>query len=289
MSAAAIAGEPGARRVSPFLFLLVILTFFLAFTGVSCNTATTKSALGSIDASQGVSAAEGAQVINCINALNGVNILTYNGWQLAFGKDPVIGTVPAACNQNNAAGADTSSANIGPQLLAFLALLTVILGLIFATAGAFGALAARSRALVTAIFAAGAGVLLVLDHFHVRDVLLSKISSSEGSSVPGIDPSSLFNVNPGTGLLLAEVILLVALLYNLAALVIGGGPAVVATTDPPDPLTQPPELLTNPPDPLNRPSNPPPNPADLPPTPPDLLPAPPDSLSQPPNPSPSPS
>ena len=39
----------------------------------------------------GDSAAQAAQVNTCINALNGVNILTYSGWQLAFGKDPVIG------------------------------------------------------------------------------------------------------------------------------------------------------------------------------------------------------
>lgn len=240
MNAASLAGEPGARRVSPFLFLLVILSFFLAFAGVSCNTATTKSALGSIDASQGVTAAQGAQVIACINALNGVNILTYNGWQLAFGKDPVIGSVPDACNQNNAAAADTSSANIGPQLVAFLALLSVVLGLIFASAGLLGALGARSRALVTAIFAAGAGLLLVLDQVHVRDLLLSKISSSEGSSVPGIDPASLFNINPGTGLLVALVILLVAVLHNLAALIIGAGPPIVVTPDPPEPLPPPP-------------------------------------------------
>ena len=248
MSAASLAGGPGARRVSPFLFLLVILSFFLAFAGVSCNTATTKSALGSIDASQGVTAAEGAQVVACIDALNGVNILTYNGWQLAFGKDPVIGSVPAACNQNNAAGADTSSANIGPQLLAFLALLSALLGLIFATAGILGIVAARSRAFVTAIFAAGAGVLLLLDHLHVSDVILSKISTSEGSSVPGIDPSTLFNVNPGLGLVVALVILLVALLYNVAALIIGGGPPVVVTADPPEPLP-PPEPQPTPPEP----------------------------------------
>jgi hypothetical protein len=248
VTVSSLVGEPGARRVSPFLFLLVILTFFLAFAGVSCNTATTKSALGSIDASQGVTAAEGAQVTACINALNGVNILTYNGWQLAFGKDPVIGSVPAACNQNNAAGADTSSANLGPQFLAFLALLTVVLGLIFASAGFLGGLAARSRALVTVIFAAGAGALLVLDQFHVRDLLLSKISSSEGSSVPGIDPASLFNVNPGIGLLVAEVILLVAVVYNLAALFIGG-PSPEVGDDSLEPLSDPPEPVLNPPEP----------------------------------------
>jgi hypothetical protein len=249
--ASSAVGEPGARRVSPFLFLLLIFSFFLAFTGVSCNTATTKAALGSIDASAGVTSAQGAEVLACINALNGVNILTYNGWQLAFGKDPVIQSVPAACNQNNAAGTDTSSANVGPQLLAFLALLSIALGLLVSSAGLLGLVAAKSRALASTIFAAGAGVLLILDHFHVRDVLLSKISSSEGSSVPGVDPASLFNVNPGSGLLVALVILVVLVLYNLAALLIPQPPPDVATTDtPPDLATSDPpepEPLASPP------------------------------------------
>jgi hypothetical protein len=240
-----------------------------------------------------VTAAQGAQVVACINSLNGVNILTYNGWQLAFGTDPVIGTVPAACNQNNAAGTDTSSANIGPQLLAFLALLSVILGLIFASAGFLGLLAARSRALVTSIFAAGAGALLILDQFHVRDVLLSKISASEGSSVPGIDPSSLFSINPGTGLLVAVVILAVALLYNISALVIRV-PAV-ATGEPlanPDPLTDPPEPRANPPDSLTDPQDSPTdapdplaNPPDAPTNAPDPLANPPDAPTNAPEPS----
>lgn len=235
MRSAALIGEPGARRVSPFLFLLVILSFFLAFTGVSCNTATTRSALGSIDASEGVTAAQGAQVLACINALDGVNILTYNGWQLAFGKDPVIGSVPAACNQNNAAGADTSSANIGPQLLALLALVSVGLGLLIACAGLLGAVAAKSRASVAAVFAGGAGVLLVLDQLHVHDVLIAKITSSEGSSVPGFDAASLFNINPGTGLVVALAILAITVLYNVAALIVSPAPMVTAIPEPPEP------------------------------------------------------
>lgn len=241
-------GEPGARRVSPLFFLLVILAFFLAFTGVSCNSATTKAALGSIDASEGASGSEAAQVTACINSLNGVNILTYNGWQLAFGKDPVIGTVPAACNQTNAAGADTSSANIGPQILAFLALVCVGLGLILSMAGAFGLIAARSRALVTAIFAAGAGALLVLDQVHVRDVLLSKISSSEGSSVPGLDPAGLFNINPGSGLFAAVAILALAVLYNISALIVRNTPdeAVIPEPTDPAPPDQPPPEQSSP-------------------------------------------
>jgi hypothetical protein len=234
-----LVGEPGARRVSPFLFLLVILSFFLAFAGVSCNAAATRSAIASIDASQGVPATEAAQVTACINALDGLNILTYSGWQLAFGKDPVIGSVPAACNQNNAAGADTSSANIGPQLLAFLALLSVGLALLLSIAGAFGLLAARSRALVTAIFGAGAGALLIVDHLHVRDVLLSRIASSEGSSVPGLDPASLFSINPGTGLVVALVIIALAVLYNVAALIVTTAPAAAAI--PESPNSPPPE------------------------------------------------
>lgn len=240
MSLRSLIGEPGARRVSPLLFLLVILSFFLAFTGVSCNSATTKAALGSIDASEGVSGAEAAQVTACIDALNGVNILTYNGWQLAFGKDPVIGSVPAACNQNNAAGADTSSANLGPQLLAMLAMLSVGLGLILSIAGVLGLVAARSRAFVTAIFGAGAGVLLILDQLHVHDVLLSKISASEGSSVPGLNPASLFNINPGTGLFVAVAILALAVLYNLSALMVTPAPAATVIPEPADP--SPPDL-----------------------------------------------
>ena len=235
MNLSSLAGEPGARRVSPFLLLLVILTFFLVFTGVSCNAATTKAEIASIDASQGLSGAQATQVSDCLDALNGVNILTYSGWQLSFGKNPVIGSVPAACNQNNAAGADTSSANIGPQLLAVLALASIGLALLFSSAGLLGLLAARSRAFVTAVFAAGAGVLLILDQFHVRDVLLAKISSSQGSSVAGLDPASLFNVNMGIGLWVALVILAVVVVYNAAALVIVAAPAAVTDLEPPQP------------------------------------------------------
>jgi hypothetical protein len=243
---ATLAGEPGARRVSPLLFLLVVLSFFLVFTGVSCNAAASKSAIGSIDAGGGVSAAQAAQVDACIDSLNGVNIITYSGWQIAFGKDPAVGSVPAPCNQNNPSVANTSSANIGPQLLAFLALISVGLGLLFSIAGVLGLIAARSRAFVTAVFAAGAGALLILDQLHVHDVLVSKISSSEGSSVPGLDPASLFSINPGIGLWVALAILALAVVYNLAALIVRRAPVAAAGPEPepahaqPPPLSQPP-------------------------------------------------
>ncbi|MFZ2033285.1 MAG: hypothetical protein WAW53_05985 [Candidatus Dormiibacterota bacterium] len=241
MSPRSLFGELGARRVSPVLLLLVILSFFLVFAGVSCNPTTTRAAISSIDATQGVTGAQAAQVNACVNALGSTNILTYSGWQIAFGKNPVVGSVPAACNQNNAAGADTSSANIGPQLLAFLALISVFLALLTSMLGVLGLVTARSRSLVTAIFAAGAGGLLILDHFHVRDALLSKISSSEGTSIPGLDPVSLFNINAGIGLIVALVILAVTVVYNVAALLVKPVPAGVAIAIPDSPEHPPPE------------------------------------------------
>ena len=123
-----------------------------------------------------------------------------------------------------------------------LALVSVGLALLFSIAGLLGMLAARSRASVTAVFAAGAAALLILDQLHVHDVLLSKISSSEGSSVPGLDPASLFNVNPGIGLWVALVVLALVVLYNLAALVTSGAPVAVEDPEPaqPPPLASPP-------------------------------------------------
>lgn len=245
MSLRSLFGEPGARRVSPLLLLLVILSFFLVFAGVSCNPTATRAAISSIDATQGVTGAQAAQVNACVDALGSTNILTYSGWQIAFGKNPVVGSVPAACNQNNAAGADTSSANIGPQLLAFLALISVFLALLTSILGVLGLMAARTRSLVTAIFAAGAGFLLILDHFHVRDALLSKISSSEGTSIPGLDPASLFNINVGIGLIAAVVILAVTVVHNIAALIVTPIPAGVGIADSPE---RPPPEASPPPE-----------------------------------------
>ena len=161
-------GEPGARRVSPVLFLLVMLSFFLAFTGVSCNTTATKSAFKALGGSSGLSAADATALNSCIDSLSGVNILTYSGWQLVFGKDPAIATLPPDCAMESGAvtSTDASSANIGSQLLSILGLASVGLGLLFALAGLLGIFKGRSRALVSIIFSAGGGVLLVGDRFE---------------------------------------------------------------------------------------------------------------------------
>lgn len=245
MSPAALAGEPGARRVSPLLFLLVILSFFLVFAGVSCNAATIRSTIGSVEASQGASAAQSAQASACVDALGGTNVLAYSGWQLAFGGNPAIGSVPAVCTQSGGLPTlDTSSENIGPQLPAILGLISVFLALVVASSGVLGLLAARTRALITAGFAAAAGALLIVDQLHVRDVLLAKISSSAGSSGPGVlGITALFNVNPGVGLVVALAILALAVLYNLAALIVTPASEPVLTPGPP----HPPPTLSPPP------------------------------------------
>jgi hypothetical protein len=232
-----ILGEPGARRVSPFLFLLVIVCFFLAFAGVSCNTDAAKTGLRAIAGSAGVSTPDANALDTCLDALKGENIMTYSGWGLVFGRDPTIASLPAQCDTGTAVTAnDAAEVNIGSQLLASLGLVAIGLALLCAIAGFFGVARGRSRAFAAVIFGAGSGVLLVLDQLHVHDILLSKIAASAGSSVPGFDPTTYFNVNPGIGLLIALILLAVAVVYNLVAMIVGDvppAPPVPAIPEPP--------------------------------------------------------
>jgi hypothetical protein len=232
MNRFALVGEPGARRVSPFLFVLVIVCFFLAFAGVSCNTDAAKTGLQAIGSASGVSAADTAAIDTCLDALKGKDVVNYSGWNLVFGRNPSIATLPASCETGtDVAANDVAQVNIGPQLLAILGLVSVLLALLCALAGSAGPAKGRSRALAAIIFGAGTGALLVLDHLHVRDVLLAKIAASAGSSVPGFNPTSYFSVNPGLGLVIAVIVLAVAVLYNTTALIIGSGPEPVAVAE----------------------------------------------------------
>jgi hypothetical protein len=229
-------GEPGARRLSPFLFLLVILTFFLAFAGVSCNTDAAKTGLQTIAGATGVSAPDAAALDTCLDALKGENIVSYSGWALVFGKDPTIASLPAECNTGTSVTAsDASQVNIGSQVLALFALVAIGLGLLCAVAGFFGVARGRSRAFAAVIFGAGSAALLVLDQLHVHDVLFSKIAASAGTSVPGFNPTTYFSVNPGLGLLVALTLLALAVVYNVVAMIIGDNPAGAMVPDPAEP------------------------------------------------------
>jgi hypothetical protein len=86
---------------------------------------------------------------------------------------------------------------------------------------------------------------------------LSKISSSEGSSTLGLDPTSLFTVNAGIGLIAALVILAVAVVYNLVALVVTPAPHDAATPDADDvstPEEPAPDANSPPQEPLEEPA-----------------------------------
>ena len=242
MNPRSVLGEPGARRISPFLFLLVVVCFFLAFAGVSCNTDAAKSGLQSLAGAEGVSGADAGAINSCLNSLNGVNVVSYTGWVLVFGKDPTITSLPPACDTGTAVtSSDAAQVNIGPQLLGILALVAVGLALLCAIAGAFGVARGRSRAFAAVIFGTGSVALLVLDQLHVHDVLVSKIAASAGSSVPGFNVTSYFNVNPGTGLVIAVILLAVAILYNVGALIIGDAPANGAPAPTPEPAVASPD------------------------------------------------
>jgi hypothetical protein len=244
-----VLGEPGARRISPFLFLLVVACFFLAFAGVSCNTDAAKSGLQSLAGGQGVSGADAGAIESCLDSLKGVNVVTYSGWALVFGRNPTIASLPPACDTGTAVTAsDAAQVNIGPQLLGILGLVTVGLALLCAIAGAFGVARGRSRAVAAVTFGAGSIALLVLDQWHVHDVLVAKIAASAGSSVPGFNVTTYFTINPGVGLVIAVILLAVAVLYNICALIIGDARAPGAVPPAPDtgatsPVMEPPPPL----------------------------------------------
>jgi hypothetical protein len=231
---ASVAGETGARRVTPALFALVIVCFFLTFSGVSCNTVATKTALQSLAGSGGVSTSQTTVLDVCLNALKDVNIVSYSGWGLVTGRDPSIASLPSACDTGTSLSArDASQVNLGPQLLAILALVSAALGLLWAFAGLFGIVRARSRAVAAIIFGVASGAQLLLDQQRIRDLVLARIAASAGSTIPSFRPASYFNVNPGIGLVIAVVLLAVAVLYNLAALILGEGPAGRQAPPPP--------------------------------------------------------
>jgi hypothetical protein len=236
VSRRSLLGEPGAKRISPLLYLVVIGCFFLAFAGVSCNTDATKAGLHSL---AGATKSQTAALDTCLDALKNVNIVNYSGWDLIFGKDPSIASLPSACDTGTTISArDVSQVNVGPQALAILGLIAGGLALLWALAGAFGIVWGRTRALAAITLGVATGALLLLDQQHVHDVLLARIAASAGSTVPGFSASTYFNVNPGIGLVIALVLLLAVVLYNTAALIIGEEPAAVeapAIPEPPPP------------------------------------------------------
>jgi hypothetical protein len=236
VSPRSLVGETGARRISPFVFLLVILCFFLLFAGVSCNTDATKAGVRALAGTGGVQSTQTTALDTCLDALKNVNVVSYSGWGLVFGTDPSIATLPSACDTGTSVSArDVTEVNVGPQVLTILALVCAALALLWAAAGFLGIIQARSRALAAISFGIAAGTLLILEQQHVHDVLLARIAASAGSSVPGFSAASYFNVNPGIGVVIALILLAVAVIYNFVALFLGEDGADVSVPATPEP------------------------------------------------------
>lgn len=230
---ATVFGEAKVRLLSPVLFLAAVLMFLLPFAGVSCNTSTAQSTIGSLG--QLASPQEQQAMKQCFDDLNNFNFATYTGVNLAFGTAPTVNNdEPASCKALNQASGGTASSATDPnqaktpiQPFALIAFVLAILGIIV------GLLHFPLSRLLTATVAAAALVFLGLQLARQKDVInqvVQNSASSQGQQIPGIDFSAFFNVNIGIGAWIAVVLLAVALLVNLASQLVGGAakPAAAA-------------------------------------------------------------
>ena len=163
---AAVVKDPAPRLVSPLLFILAGLCFLLPFAGVSCNTTAVKPEIASLSELGGATSAAEQRAENaCLDGLNGFDLWTYTGLNLAAGSDPkVAASEPAACNNLSAAAGGTvsttpsraSDVNVGVQPLILVAVAAMVLGLLLSL------FRYAIRGLVVAVLAIGAIALLFL-------------------------------------------------------------------------------------------------------------------------------
>ncbi len=172
MNPRSLVGEPGARRISPFVFLLVVVCFFLAFAGVSCNTDATKAGVRSLAGTGGLQTSQTSALDTCLDALRNVNMLSYTGWALVFGQDPSIPSLPPACDTGTSVSArEPHPGESRPPGLCHARAGLRRVGVALGRCGVFGIIRPRSRAIAAISFAVATGALLFLDQQHVHDVL----------------------------------------------------------------------------------------------------------------------
>lgn len=213
------------------LFVAVALCFLLPFGGVSCNTTAAKTLINSAGSSSG--GALVAQAGACVDALNGFNLATYSGVNLAFGTaGSTARTGPAACETGTASTVpssvqpDSVKTDVQPFILA--AGVVVIAGLLLSV---LLIRRGRMRGLISALSAAVAGGLLIIGQLQVQKQITNKIaaqfsSGTASSSLPGglsINFADYFNVNWAIGALIVIALLAVTLLLNVAAVITGPG------------------------------------------------------------------
>jgi hypothetical protein len=232
LSAPAHVLDRSSKALSPLLFAAAALCFLLPFAGVSCNTATARTVIDRFSSS-----AEGAQLAQtnaCLDALNGFNLATYSGLNLALGTAPTTPTnPPSECRpltpaaSASAAALPASDAKLNPQPLVIAGGVGVIGGLLLSLL-----LIGRKRGRASlAAGAAGAAVaLLIVAQLLAPIQITDKLASSATAATPvpaglGINLAQYFTVNWAAGAFIVVALLAVALLLNLAAAIAGASEA----------------------------------------------------------------
>ncbi len=242
--------ERSARRISPLVFAAAIVGFFLAFAGVSCNTSAAKALLGGTAQSLGGSSSQTAKAGQCLDALNGYNLATYTGIDLAFGGSPSVSTRgPAACEAVNPSSQASTSrpeqGRVGAQPVELIALVAIAVGLLVSGVFVIRSPGSRARALITLLLSAAGLALVVIAQLQAGRVITDRVASASagaGQSTPigGINLSDYLNVNPGIGFFITTGALGLTLLLNLFAAALPRSrapepPGALGPSEPPQP------------------------------------------------------
>jgi hypothetical protein len=218
--------QRSARRLSPLLFIITLIGFFLAFAGVSCNSDAAKALLGTVGQGVATDSRQVAEINGCLSSVNGFDLVTYRGIDLASGAPPAVtSTLPAGCA---GLGPDTQAirltvlhARVSLQPLMLLALLVTAGGVVVSAVYFVRRPRSRALGLVPALLSAIALGLVLVEQFAVlgRQVSdrISAASASQTSSRPvRIDLGDYFRVTPGLGFAVIVTALVVEVLWALA-------------------------------------------------------------------------
>ncbi|MBV8444652.1 MAG: hypothetical protein JOZ92_01915 [Candidatus Dormibacteraeota bacterium] len=220
-----VVGDGASRRVSPLFFVLALVCFFFTFAGVSCNTARAKQAVSSLSGlgGGGTTAASVQNLNRCLDALSGANLVTYSGFDFAFGRAPSeLSDIPSICQSGavspSASSSAPSQATIGTQPLDLLALIAVGLGVIVGAAFLFVQIRARLRLTIAALLSVIGFGLLIFAQVHVHAAIANTLNSAAAGSGAPFSVSDYFVINDGIAWILALVALGAGTFYNVAAL-----------------------------------------------------------------------
>lgn len=214
--------ERTVRRISPLFFVGAIICFFFTFAGASCNTDAARTTLKGIQGIGGVAGgANSATIDKCLNALQGVDIATYSGFNLVFGTAPTIVNSPRDCPRNTITSLpgggllkSANEVNLGVQPLAVAAFAAIALGLLVSEFGFFALLRPPMRGVLTTLLAVAGLVLLVVEQAHLQGAITDKISTVTAGTGAAFNTSSYFFVSNGMAYYAALAVLGLGALYN---------------------------------------------------------------------------